>query len=361
MKKLKDDLHRLALPPGDTIVEILAQEYIVDNEHGITDPIGMPGSRIEGNYHVITGSTTAIENIKRCIKDAGLNVKDVVMQPLASAAAVLSDEEKQAGVALVDIGGGTTDLAVFIDGVIAHTAVIPFGGESITDDIHKGCSILRHQAEKLKVNHGSAYSEATKGYQVISVPGLQGRAPREVSSQTLSGIIQARMEEILSFVFQELEISGMTDKLLAGIVLTGGGSKLKHIKQLTEYQTGFETRLGLPNEHLAKTKVQDVDNPSYATGIGLIINALNKDSFEQAVPIVEQKSVEKPTIVEKEQASKIEQSVALESEVKKSPEPVIPPVEKTGKGSTFLKTIMTRVGSWMGEDLTDFQDTNNHK
>jgi cell division protein FtsA len=360
LKKLHDDMFKLALPPGDSIVEVLAQEYKVDKESGIVDPIGMPGSSVEGIFHVITGSSSAINNIRRCIEDAGLKVKDVIMQPLASAAAVLSEEEKNAGVALVDIGGGTTDIAIFVDGAIAHTAVIPLGGEIITEDIKTVCRVLREHAEKLKVLHGSAYPDSKDNEKIISIPGVGGRSPREISAVNLTGIIQARMEDILEYVLQELELSGMLDKLMGGIVLTGGGSKLNHIIQLTEYFTLLETRLGLPNAYLAPTKVKDVDNPSYATGIGLIINALNRYSSEQSEEISDDKSVEKPTIVEKDEVPVSKNPVDLKveetsPETKQDVEPEQP--VKKPKGVSLIGRMLTRFNDWVEEDLEDFKES----
>jgi cell division protein FtsA len=358
IRKLHDDMFKLALPPGETIIDVLAQEYIVDKEGGIQDPIGMTGSRIEGNFHVITGSTAAISNIKRCIEDTGLIVKDVIMQPLASAAAVLTEQEKRSGVALVDIGGGTTDVAVFVDGVIAHTSVIPLGGEIITEDIKTVCRVLKEHAEKLKVLHGSAYPDADDNDKIISIPGVMGRAAREISAVNLTGIIRARMEDILDFVMQDLELSGMLDSL-SGIVLTGGGAKLKHIVQLTEYQTLLETRVGYPNAHLAGNRVKDVDNPSYATGIGLIISSLNRYSSEQTIGVSDDKHVEKPTIVENPSPAEPKKPVDLVDESKPSGQEgktTVPTGKpKSGKGGLIGKLI-TRFNEWVEEDLEDFKE-----
>lgn len=359
LNQLKKDMYKLALPPGDMIIEVLAQEYIVDGEPGTTDPIGMPGSRVEGNFHVITGSATAIGNIRRCVEDAGLIVKDVIMQPLASAAAVLTDEEKQAGVVLVDIGGGTTDVAVFVDGVIGHTAVIPFGGESITEDIRQGCNILKDTAEKLKTKHGSAIVESSTAHEVITIPGVQQRSSKEISTSNLSHIIQARMEEILLYVRNEIEISGLQRRLLAGLVLTGGGSKLKNAVQLTEFITMLETRIGLPNKNLAPSNIHGVDNQIYATGIGLIIKGMDKLSTENHQEPVVEKVVEKPTIVENTAAP--ENTIPVVLEINK-PEPIVEePMEKLKKEKqgfgTIFKSLTTRFVEFLGDDLADFSDT----
>lgn len=369
LDKLKEDMYKLALPPGDTIVEVLAQEYIVDGEPGVIDPIGMPGSRIEGNFHVITGSSIAISNIKRCIEEAGLKVKDVIMQPLASAAAVLTEEEKQAGVALVDIGGGTTDVAIFIEGVIGHTAVIPFGGEIVTEDIKKGCNIMKGTAERLKIKHGSAIAEQSCINEVITIQGIESRTSKEISMMNLAHIIQARMEDILGFVSNEIGVSGLQNRLLGGLVLTGGGSKLKHIRQLTEYMTGLETRIGHPDQNLAPTDVKDVNNQIYATGIGLIIKGMERMKYEHPTAEKVDNIVEKPTIVENNLQPTQANEVVLEVKPIGKDDKVTTPSQEADDKSEMEKSqprknimsaltkIKERIIDFMGEDLADFSDT----
>ncbi len=271
VKRLILDMHKLAMPPGDRIIHVLPQEFIVDNEQGIKEPIGMAGRRLEANFHIITGQVTAAQNINRCVEKAGLEVADLILEPLASSAAVLSQEEKEAGVALVDIGGGTTDIAIFQDGIIRHTAVIPFAGNVVTDDIREGCLIMREQAERLKVEFGSAFATENNDNAVVSVPGLMGRKPKEIALKNLAHIIQARMEEIIDMVYTEIRVSGFEKKLIGGVVLTGGGAQLKHLVQLVEFVTGMSARIGYPTEHLAKSMVNDVKNPMFSTGVGLII------------------------------------------------------------------------------------------
>ena len=268
--QLIDDMFKLAMVPGEEIIHVLPQEYIVDNEQGIKDPIGMSGVRLEANFHIITGQVTAARNINKCVARANLDVTELILEPLASADAVLSAEEKEAGVVLVDIGGGTTDIAIFSDHIIRHTAVIPFGGNVITDDIKMGCAILRDQAELLKSRFGSALASENKENEVVCIPGLRGREPKEISLKNLANIIQSRMEEILDHVYFEIKNSGLEKQLSGGIVLTGGGAQLKHLRQLTEYVTGMSTRIGYPNEHLANSKVEDVTSPLFATGVGLV-------------------------------------------------------------------------------------------
>ncbi len=268
---LIEDMNQLVMQPGEEIIHVLPQEYIVDSEHGIKDPIGHAGVRLEANFHIITGKVNAVRNIYKSVSKADLHVTKLVLEPLASADAVLSHEEKEAGVVLVDIGGGTTDIALFQDGIIRHTAVIPFGGNIITDDIAAGCSILRKHAEQLKVKFGSALSSESMENQIVCIPGFSGRDPKEISVRNLSNIIQARTEEIMEQVIYEIKSSGYEKRLIAGLVLTGGGSQLKNLPQLVEYLTGYETRIGYPNEHLGKDNEEMLSSPMYATGIGLVL------------------------------------------------------------------------------------------
>lgn len=275
--ELIDDMYRLVMEPGEEIIHVLPQEYIVDGEQGIKNPIGMAGVRMEANFHIITGKISAAKNITKCVERSDLIVDEMILEPLASSEAVLSEEEKDAGVVLVDIGGGTTDVAIFYDGIIRHTAVIPFGGNVITDDIREGCSIMRKPAELLKQQFGSALASESQENEIVCIPGLRGREPKEISIRNLASIIQARMEEIVEQVYFEIKNSGYERKLQGGIVVTGGGSLLKHIPQLFEYITGLDTRVGYPNEHLANSSVIDtLSSPIYATGIGLVIKGFQK-------------------------------------------------------------------------------------
>ncbi len=268
---LVHDMQQLVMNPGEEIIHVLPQEYIVDNEQGIKDPRGHTGIRLEANFHIITGKVNAAKNIYKSVSKAGLDISELVLEPLASSEAVLNLEEKEAGVVLVDIGGGTTDIAIFQDGIIRHTAVIPFGGNIITDDIATGCSILRKHAEQLKVKFGSALSSESLENQIVCIPGFSGREPKEISVRNLSNIIQARIEEIIEQVIYEIKSSGYEKRLIAGLVLTGGGSQLKNLPQLVEYLTGYETRIGYPSEHLGKDNSDDLSSPMYATGIGLVL------------------------------------------------------------------------------------------
>ncbi|MEJ7778829.1 MAG: cell division protein FtsA [Daejeonella sp.] len=287
--KLIEDMYKLVMPPGEEIIHVLPQEFTVDNEPGIKDPIGMAGVRLEANFHIISGHVSAVKNIIKCVGNANLETQELILEPLASSESVLSDEEKEAGVVLVDIGGGTTDLAIFHEGIIRHTAVIPFGGNSVTEDIREGCSVMRNQAELLKTRFGSALAEENKENEIICVPGLRGREPKEISVKNLAFVIQARMEEIIEHVYYEIKSSGYEKKLIAGIVITGGGAQLKHLPQLVEYVTGLDSRVGYPNEHLAKNDVlpkatyDELKSPMFATGIGLLIKGIQKaEQIEEA-------------------------------------------------------------------------------
>ncbi|MEO2053619.1 cell division protein FtsA [Flagellimonas beolgyonensis] len=277
LDKLCNQVYKLVMLPGEEIIHVLPQEYKVDGQSEIKEPKGMYGGRLEANFHVVVGQVSSIKNIGRCIKSAGLDLGSITLEPLASADAVLSQEEKEAGVALIDIGGGTTDLAIFKDGIIRHTSVIPFGGNVITEDIKEGCSIIEKQAELLKIKFGSAWPGENKDNEIVSIPGLRGREPKEITLKNLSKIIHARVVEIIEQVYVEIKNYGHEEqkkKLIAGIVLTGGGSQLKHLKQLVEYITGMDTRIGYPNEHLAGDSDEEIASPLYATAVGLLMKAL---------------------------------------------------------------------------------------
>jgi len=277
---LLESMRNLNMSPGEEIIDVIPQEYIIDGEAGIREPVGMLGNSLEANFHIIVGQTTAAKNIFKCVRKSDLDIVDLILEPIASAKAVLSDEEKEAGVALVDIGGGTTDVAIFHDGIIRHTAVIPFGGDVITEDVKEGCSIIKKHAEELKVKFGSALASENKEEEVVAIPGLRGRPPKEITLKNLASIIQARIEEIIEHVYFEIKNSGYENKLIAGIVLTGGGSLLKHISQLTEFMTGMDTRIGFPNEHLAEGTPEELASPTYSTGIGLVIEGFERYDFE---------------------------------------------------------------------------------
>ncbi|HLF46656.1 MAG TPA: cell division protein FtsA [Chitinophagaceae bacterium] len=284
--QLVADQYKTYIPAGDQIIDVIPQEFTIDNFQNIPNPIGYGGVKIGANFHIITGDKNAIRNIKRSVQRANLSTKDLVLQPLASAAAVMGQEDLEAGVAIVDIGGGTTDLAVFYEGILKHTAVIPFAGENITSDIKTGLGVLRTHAEQMKVQFGSALANEAKNNAFITIPGLRGMPAKEISVKNLANIIQARMSEILDFVTYHLKQVGLDNKALnGGIILTGGGSQLKHMIQLTEYVTGLNARIGFPNEHLAAGHIEELAKPTYSTCVGLILKGYddyehNRKQFE---------------------------------------------------------------------------------
>ncbi len=270
--QLIENQRKTFIPAGDQIIDVIPQEFHVDNLPNVKDPIGYNGVKVGANFHIITGDRNAIRNINRAVERSELKTKDLVLQPLASASAVMSEIDMEAGVAILDIGGGTSDLAVFYDGILKHTAVIPFGGENITNDIRLGLGVLKQQAEAMKVQFGSALADEAKANAFITIPGLKGMPAKEISVKNLAQIIQARMSEILDFVSYHLKQVGLDSRALnGGIILTGGGSQLKHLIQLTEYTTGLNARIGLPNEHLAPNHIDELKKPMYATCLGLIL------------------------------------------------------------------------------------------
>lgn len=296
IEQLIEDMYKLVLPPGEEIIHVLPQEFTIDNEPGIKEPIGMAGRRIEANFHIISGLVSAVKNINKCVDNSNLVAHELILEPLASSEAVLDEKEKDAGVVLVDIGGGTTDVAIFYEGIIRHTAVIPLGGNIVTEDIKQGCAVLRNQAEQLKIKFGSALANENKENEVICVPGLRGRDHKEISVKNLAYIIEARMVEIIEHVYYEVQASGFEGKLIGGIVITGGGAQLKHLVQLVEYVTGLDCRIGYPNEHLAKNEelpkqtFEELKSPLYATGIGLLIKGIEAVEYENESNLKKQES-----------------------------------------------------------------------
>jgi cell division protein FtsA len=351
IQALIDQVNKLAMLPGEEIIHVLPQEYKIDGQAEIKEPIGMYGSRLEATFHVVVGQASSIRNIVRCVQSTGIELSGITLEPLASADAVLSQEEKEAGVALIDIGGGTTDLAIFKDGIIRHTAVVPFGGNVITDDIKEGCSIIEKQAELLKVKFGSAWPGENKDNEIVSIPGLRGREPKEISLKNLSKIIHARVVEIIEQVFAEIKAYGHDDprkKLIAGIVLTGGGAQLQHIKQLVEYITGMDTRIGYPNEHLAGNSGEEISSPLFATAVGLVMNSVannTQSAYKLQASIVEapQPTIRRevpPVIIEEE--PEVADEVEEEKPVAQAAKPTKPEVNES-----FMDKILGRVKDFL--------------
>ncbi|MDD4604532.1 MAG: cell division protein FtsA, partial [Bacteroidales bacterium] len=320
--KLCNSMYNLNMNPGEEILDVIPQEFSIDGENGIMTPKGMIGSSLEANFHIIIGQTAAAKNIYKCVKKAGLEVVELILEPIASSEAVLSEEEKEAGVVLVDIGGGTSDIAIFHAGIIRHTAVIPLGGEIITEDIKEGCSIIKKHAEELKIKFGSALARENREEEIVAIPGLRGRAPKEISLKNLASIIQARMEEIIEHVFYEIKNSGYEKKLIGGIVLTGGGAHLKHVAQLTEFMTGLDTRIGYPNEHLSTEVPEEMTSPMHATGIGLVIEGIERyeKELEKNKPEIPLEVEEEPEPTGKKKKVKEKKVKDLEKSVKGFPD-----------------------------------------
>ncbi len=301
--ELFNDMKKLPIEAGEEIIHVIPQSYIVDNESGVKNPVGMTGRRLEGNFHIVIGQIASAKNIEKCINRVGMRVKKLILEPLASSEAVLTDDEKEAGVVLVDIGGGTTDLAVYYNGTIRHTAVIPFGGNVVTNDIKEGCAILHRYAESLKVQYGSAIAEMAPENRVVTIPGIGGRDSKEISFKSLASIIQARMEEIIDAIAFEIENSGFMEKLGAGIALTGGGALLRNLPQLMKFSTGLDVRIGLPNRYFNTGSNEKINQPQFSTSIGLVLKGARYDEFyakkEKPKKIVEkQQEVEEQEIVQ---------------------------------------------------------------
>ncbi len=310
IEKLKSNMFKLITIPGEEVIHVIPQEYTVDGEDGIQDPKGMAGVKLEANFHVITAQVGAVRNIMRCVEKAGLTAKELVLEPFASAVATLDEDELREGVALVDIGGGTTDVAIFLDNIIRHTAVIPFGGNVITKDIKTGLSILEKQAELLKIKFGSAMYTEDQENVMVSIPGLRGREPKEIAVKNLSEIIGARYKEIIDLVYHQIKVSGYENKLMTGIVITGGGAQIRNLKQLVAFVTGKETRIGYPNEHLGSESKDAVVSPMYATGVGLVLKGFeHAENLKPQKPVVnepedvgeevEEEGVKEPTLIDR--------------------------------------------------------------
>ena len=330
-------MYNLNMNPGEEILDVIPQEFSIDREHGIRMPKGMSGSQLEANFHIIIGQTAAAKNIYKCVRRAGLEVAELILEPIASAEAVLSEEEKEAGVVLVDIGGGTSDIAIFHEGIIRHTAVIPLGGEIITEDVKEGCSIIKKHAEELKIKFGSALASENKDEEIVAIPGLRGRPPKEISLKNLASIIQARMEEIIEHIFYEIRTSGYEKKLIGGIVLTGGGAMLKHTAQLSEFMTGLDTRIGYPNEHLSNDVPPEMASPMYATSIGLVIVGIDRHEKEMAKlrELV-------PEVVETQAADETGKGRKSKKEKK--------PKEVTEPGKKFTEAFLEKIRNWFDEE-----------
>jgi cell division protein FtsA len=347
--KLIEDMHKIHIDIGEEIIHVIPQNFIVDNETGVKSPIGMFGKRLEANFHIVIGQVAAAKNIERCIKIANLDVKDMILEPLASSDAVLTKDEKEAGVVLVDIGGGTTDVAVIYENIVRHTAVIPFGGNVVTKDIKEGCAILHRHAEQLKIQYGSALGDIAPDDKVVSIPGISGREPKEISFKSLAYIIQSRMEEIIDAVNFEILNSGYADKLAAGVVITGGGAMLKHLPQLMKFKTAMDVRIGQPNEHLAGSAKNEISQPMYATSVGLIMRGFD---------YLETYKVDFDAVPMDEFINKKKVEVIPTPENNEPVEPMKPPVKESVKISLMdkLKAMFTSMLEIEDQSITSNDD-----
>jgi cell division protein FtsA len=291
LKKLSDEIYNMALSPGEQILHVFPQSYRVDNTE-VEDPVGAMGKQLVGQFSISIGKEKSIQVIKRSVEQLGLKVVKIILEPVASAEAVLTEEEKEAGVILVDIGGGTSDMVIFKDKILRHSAVIPLGGKSITSDLQKGCNILERYAEDIKVKYGSAIADMVDATNVATVPSVSGRPAREISFKTIAEIIQARIIEIIDTVRQEIKNSGLHSGLAGGLTLTGGGALLKDLPMLFEYRTGLETKISKPEKYIY-VEQDSFKNPKYSTAIGLLLKGLEyekqrKEMYIPPPPVVEE-------------------------------------------------------------------------
>ncbi len=265
-----DAAKAVAIPADQKILHILPQEFIIDNQGGIREPVGMSGVRLEAKVHMVTGGVSAAQNIIKCVKRCGLNVNDIILEQLASSYAVLTEDEKELGVCLVDIGGGTTDIAIFTEGAIRHTAVIPVAGDQVTNDLAVALRVPRQCAESIKIEHACAMVNAADTHQTVTIPSVGNRESRQCSSHMLAQVVEPRYEELFTLIKSEIRKHGFEMSLGAGIVLTGGGSKVPHLIPLAEHVFNTSVRLGDPREQVSGDE-KVISNPSYATSIGLLL------------------------------------------------------------------------------------------
>ena len=279
VERVLETARAVSIPTDQQILHILTQEFIIDGQEDVREPVGMSGVRLEVKVHIVTGAVSAAQNIMKCVRRCGLEVRDLILQPLASAMAVLTEDEKDLGVCLVDIGGGTTDLAVFVQGAIRHTAVIPIAGDQITNDIAMALRTPTPAAEEIKIAHGCALRQMAAADQMVEVPGVGDRGPRQLSRHTLAEVIEPRVEELFTLVQAELRRSGFEELLSSGIVLTGGTSAMSGMLELGEEIFHMPVRVGLPNYRAGLSEV--VRNPRFATGMGLLISGFEQHQKAQ--------------------------------------------------------------------------------
>ena len=317
---------------GEKVLHVIPQSYNIDDFMGVTEPVGMIGKQICANFKLFVGRSNSAQFSQNVISRAGLKLNELILEPLASAQAVLSEEEMEVGVVMVDIGGGTTDLLIVQDNVIRHTAVIPFGGNSITEDIRVGCGISSKHAEQLKIQHGSCYSEYAPANKTIIIPGLGGRESREISFKVLAGIIEARVAEIFEAVDYEIEKSGYKNQIKGGIVLTGGSAQLQNITQLSNLITGLDTRVAFPENSITADSVEEVFKPGMSTAVGLVLKGFQK---------MENEGISIESTLPLKHASEKEEEPAEEAPVAEEVAPQPEETKKKKKGFSFKNLINT--------------------
>lgn len=294
LDELMERMYNTAIEPGEDILHVIPQNYILDKESGVENPVGMFAKNLQANFHIVIGQKAMLNNIKNCLSSLDIIVKSLILEPLASAKAVLTEHEKEMGVTLIDIGGGTTDIAVFKNNSLIHSAVIPIGGNTITKDVMQTFALMEKQAEQLKIEYGSAIQEKSQEDIIISIDGLKGREQKEFSLKELSLVIQARMEEMIHAVMFQIESSKFQGQLNAGIVITGGGSLMKNLKQLVSFISGYDVRIAYPSEYISGEFSDTINKPQYSTAIGLVMmgHEYKKDENEKITQRMNQQAAE---------------------------------------------------------------------
>lgn len=344
----------ISLKPGQQILQVIPKHFEIDGEI-VENPIGCIGKRLDAKFHLIIGLTQNINSIKRCIANAGLRLKKIILEPIASAKAVLHPEEIEAGVAMIDIGGGTSDLAIYHKNMLVHTAVIPFGGNVVTSDIEKAFGLTNKDAERLKISYGKALPDKSDDDEIVIIESkIQGREKKEINLKNISNIIQARVEEILGFINQQMLLANARSHVGVGIVITGGGSLLKNLPQLASFCTTYESRIGYPLVHINENSQQLMNNPQYATAIGLLILGVEEENKKTTEKKTGTKQEEKPTITVSDDFEEVINETKIEKKAKQDTQKVAADnTIKKEKKSGFVDKIKGKlVGLFDDSDST---------
>ena len=346
--RLLKDASKIAIPSERKILHVIPQDFIIDGQDGITDPIGMSGIRMEANVNIITGLKTAINNIYRCVERLDIKVKDVILEPIASSKSVLLDAEKEIGVAIVDIGGGTTDVAIFEEGVYRFTSVFALAGKHVTNDIRKVLGIVTNQAEKIKRDYGHCHGNSIMKDEVFMVPGIGGRKPMELQKSQLCEIIQPRMQELFEFALAEINRSGYANNLGAGIVVTGGTALLNGTEELAKEVFGMPVKIGIPTNLSYSGLAPEVSSPVYSTAVGLALNGIGDiNSFEIEDLTNEVEIEEEAAVVEK--TEKVVNEAVKESTVKNLFSKKSAKKEKTDKKGKSVTSTFSYIKNFIEE------------